>query len=125
MWESYEISVQNETFLKNYFGTVEPTAIRYCASCLNLLNHGESCKLPHCSGKGVNTFLDLHLDKRIEESFKDSEFCKLIRKGKKQMKNSVGRKIHDIYHGLDYYNFLLPGGFLNETFNISLPSLQT
>lgn len=23
-------------FLKNYFGTVEPTAIRYCASCLNL-----------------------------------------------------------------------------------------
>lgn len=105
-------------FLKNYFGTVEPTAIRYCASCLNLLNHGD-CKMPQCSGKGVNTFLDLHLEKRIEEFFKDSEFCKLIRKGKEQMKNSVGRKIHDIYHGLDYYNFLLPGGFLTETFNIS------
>lgn len=52
-----------ELFLKNYFGTVEPTAIRYCASCLNLLNYGDSCKVPHCSGKGVNTFLDLHLEK--------------------------------------------------------------
>ena len=35
------------------------------------------------------------------------------------MKTTVGRKIHDIYHGLDYKNFLLPGGFLTETFNIS------
>ena len=64
-------------FLKNYFGTVEPTAVRYCASCLNLFNHGD-CQTPHCSGKGVNRFLDLHLEKRIEEFFKDSDFCKLI-----------------------------------------------
>ena len=34
------------------------------------------------------------------------------------MKNSVGRKIHDIYHGLDYYNFLLPGGF-NISFTVN------
>lgn len=50
-------------FLKNYFGTVEVTAVRYCASCLNLLNHGD-CKTPHCLGKGVNTFLDLHPEKK-------------------------------------------------------------
>ena len=50
-------------FLKNYFGTVEVTAVRYCASCLNLLNHGD-CKTPHCSGKGVNIFLDLHPEKK-------------------------------------------------------------
>ena len=71
-------------FLKNFFGTVEPTAIRYFVSCLNLLSDGD-CKTPHCSGKGVNTFLDLHLEKRIEEFFKDPEFCKHIRKGKEQM----------------------------------------
>ena len=65
-------------FLKNYFGTVEPTAVRYCASCLNLLNHGD-CQTPHCSGKGVNKVLDLHLEERIEELFKDSDFRKLIR----------------------------------------------
>ena len=82
-------------FLKNYFGTVEPTAVRYCASCLNLLNHGD-CKTLHCSGKGVNTFLDLHLEKKTEEFFKDSDFCKLIRNGKERMKNSLGRKLHDI-----------------------------
>ena len=59
------------------------------------------------------------LKKRIEEFFKDSDFCKLIRKGKERMKNTVGRKIHDIYHRLDYKSFLLPGGFLTETFNTS------
>lgn len=89
---------------------VEPTAIRYCASCLNLSNHG-NCKMLHCSGKGVHTFL--------KEFFKDSEFRKFIRKEEEQMKNYLGRKIPDIYHGLDYFNFPLPGGFLTGTFNIS------
>ena len=89
---------------------VEPTAIRYCASCLNLSNHG-NCKMLHCSGKGVNTFL--------KEFFKDSEFRKFIRKEEEQMKNYLGRKIVDIYPGLDYFNFPLPGAFLTRTFNIS------
>ena len=31
----------------------------------------------------------------------------------------MDRKIHDIYHGLDYANFLLPGGFRTETCSIS------
>ena len=98
-----------KVFLKNYLD-VEPTAIRYCASCLNLSNHG-NCKMLHCSGKGVNTFL--------KEFFKDSEFRKFIRKEEEQMKNYLGRKIPDIYPGLDYFNFPLPGGFLTRTFNIS------
>ena len=89
---------------------VEPTAIRYCASCLNLSNHG-NCKMLHCSGKGVHTFL--------KEFFKDSEFRKFIRKEEEQMKNYLGRKIPYIYHGLDYFNFPLPGGFLTGKFNIS------
>ena len=72
---------------------------------------GANLRLGAYSNKYGNTFL--------KEFFMDSEFRKLIRKGQEQIKNSLGRQIPDIYHGLDYFNFPVPGGFLTGAFNIS------
>lgn len=103
-------------FMKEYFGSKEPTRINYCAYCLKLVND----RCPNCRGAGLSSFLDLHFEEKIKELFRDSEFLNLLKKGKEQVKRAASSsKIYDIFHGLDYKNFLHPGGFLTEKYNIS------
>ena len=64
-------------------------------------------------------FLDLHFEEKIKDLFKDWKFLKLLKKGKEQIRSEASNTIH-IYHGLDYKNFLHPGGFLgSQPYNIS------
>ena len=73
-----------------------------------------------CGAAALSSFLDLHFEEKIKDLFRDSEFLNLLKKGKEQMKRAVSSfDIHDIFHGLDYKNFLHPGGFLSQTYNIS------
>lgn len=106
-------------YLKDSFGTKDPSRITYCSSCLSELPTGEFCTKDECRGKKPNVFLDLHLEEKIKELFRDAEFCKLLKRGKENVKSTFRQTIHDIYHGLDYKNFLHPGGFLTRDYNIS------
>ena len=104
--------------MSEYFGSKEPTRINYCANCFNRVE--DSCHKAGCRGASVSSFLDLHFEEKIKDLFKDSEFLKLLKKGKEQIKSAASNTIHDIYHGLDYKNFLHPGGFLSsQPYNIS------
>ena len=105
--------------MREYFGSKEPTKINYCANCFNQVE--DRChKAGRCSGAPVSSFLDLHFEEKIKDLFKDSEFLRLLKKGKEQIRSAASNTIHDIYHGLDYKNFLHPGGFLgSQPYNIS------
>ena len=49
-----------------------------------------------------------------------SEFLKLLKKGKEQIRSAASNTMHNIHHGLDYKNFVHPGGFLgSQPYNIS------
>ena len=105
--------------MREYFGSKEPTKINYWANCFNQVE--DRChKAGRCSGASVSSFLDLHFEEKIKDLFKDSEFLKLLEKGKEQIRSAASNTIHDIYHGLDCKNFLHPGGFLGSlTYKIS------
>lgn len=104
--------------MREYFGSKEPTKINYCANCFNRVE--DSCHKAGCRGASVSSILDLHFEEKIKDLFKDSEFLKLLKKGKEQIRSAASNTIHDIYHGLDYKNFLHPGGFLSsQPYNIS------
>ena len=60
-------------------------------------------------------FLDLHLEEKIEDLFRDSEFVNLLKKGKEQVKRAPSRSsIRDIFHGLDNKNFIHPRVFFHN-----------
>ncbi|XP_015752905.1 PREDICTED: uncharacterized protein LOC107332679 [Acropora digitifera] len=67
--------------MREYFGSKEPTKINYCADCFNQVE--DRChKAGRCSGVSVSSFLDLHFEEKIKDLFKDSEFLRLLKKGK-------------------------------------------
>lgn len=105
-------------FMKDYFGSKDATKVFYCGNCLNQVQE-QKCNNASCQKSKVSTFLDLHFEEKLKELFRDANFFNLIQKGKKQIKHSVGQHIHDLYHGLDYKNFLYLGGFLTQKYNIS------
>lgn len=106
-------------YLKDCFGTKDPVKVLYCSNCF-IQVFDKHCSKLECQGQPLSGFLDLNLEERLKELFRDAEFCKLLKKGKENIKRTVNRTIHDIYHGLDYKNFLYPGGFLTKDFNVSL-----
>ena len=105
-------------FMKEYFGSKEPTKINYCSNCLQQVK--DRCPNDSCKGAALSSFLDLHFEEKIKDLFRDSEFLTLLKQGKEQIKRAVSSSgIHDIFHGMDYKNFLHPGGFLSQLHNIS------
>ena len=84
--------------LRKYFGSKELTKINYCAKCFNRVEN--SCPKAGCTGASVSSFLDLHFDGKTKDLFKDSEFLKLLKKGKEQIRSAASNTIHNIYHGL-------------------------
>lgn len=115
--KSFQSVYKMKLFMKEYFGSTEPTKIDYCAICFNRVEG--RCPNAGCRGAAVSSFLDLHFEEKVKDLFKDSEFLNLLKKGKEQIKRTATNAIHDIYHGLDYKNFLHPGGFLSQPYNIS------
>ena len=105
-------------FMKDYFGSKEPTKINYCSNCLQQVK--DRCPNDSCKGAALSSFLDLHFEEKIKDLFRDSEFLTLLKQGKEQIKRGVSTcSIRDIFHGMDYKNFLHPGGFLSQSHNIS------
>ena len=105
-------------FMKEYFGSKDPTKINYCSNCLQQVK--DRCPNDSCKGAALSSFLDLHFEEKIKDLFRDSEFLTLLKQGKEQIKRAVSSSgIHDIFHGMDYKNFLHPGGFLSQLHNIS------
>ena len=97
-------------FMKEYFGSKEPTKINYCSNCLQQVK--DRCPNDSCKGAALSSFLDLHFEEKIKDLFRDSEFLTLLKQGKEQIKRAVSSSgIHDIFHGMDYKTFLHPGGF--------------
>lgn len=116
--KTFQSVYRMKLFMKEYFGSKEPTKINYCANCLQQVE--DRCPNANCDGAAQSSFLDLHFEEKIKDLFRDSEFLKLLKKGKEQVKRAVSScNIHDIFHGLDYKKFLHPGGFLSQTYNIS------
>lgn len=103
--------------MKGYFGSKDPAKINYCSNCFNRVE--DRCRNAVCRGSAVSSLLDLHFEEKIKDLFKDSKFLNLLKKGKEQIKRTATNTIHDIYHGLDYKNFIHPGGFLSQPYNIS------
>ena len=112
--KSFQSVYKMKSFMKQYFGSKEPTKIDYCASCSNQVK--DRCPKAGCRGAAVSSFLDLHFEEKVKDLFKDSEFLNLLKKGKEQFKSTASNVIHDIYHGLDYKNFQ---GFFSKPYNIS------
>ena len=115
--KTFQSVYKMKLFMKEYFGSKEPTKINYCSNCFNRVE--DRCHNAGCRGAAVAHFLDLHFEEKIKDLLKDSEFLNLLKKGKDQIKCAATNTIHDIYHGLDYKNFLHPGGFLSQPYNIS------
>ena len=117
--QTFQSVYKMKVIMKEYFGSKEPTKINYCTNCL-LAVKTDKCPNAKCSKAGLSSFLDLHLEEKIKDLFRDSEFVNLLKKGKEQVKRAAScSSIHDIFHGLDYKNFLHPGGFLSQLYNIS------
>lgn len=105
-------------FMKEYFGSKEPTKINYCSNCLQQVK--DQCPNDSCKGAALSSFLDLHFKERVKDLFWDVEFLTLLEKGKEEIKRAVSScGIHDIFHRMDYKNLLHPGGFLSQLHNIS------
>lgn len=116
--QTFQSVYKMKLIMKEYFGSKEPTKINYCTNCLQAVE--DKCPNTKCSKAGMLSFLDLHLEEKIKDLFRDSEFMNLLKKGKGQVKRAAScSRIYDIYHGLDYKNFIHPGGFLSQLYNIS------
>lgn len=105
-----------QVFMKEYFGSKDPAKINHCSNCFNRVEG--RCHNAVYRGAAVSSFSDLHFEVKIKDLFKDCEFLNL-KKEKEQIKRAAINTIHDIYHGLDYKNFVHPGGFLSQPCNIS------
>lgn len=117
--QTFQSVYKMKLIMKDYFGSTEPTKINYCTNCLQAVKD-DKCPNATCSKAGLSSFLDLHLEEKIKDLFRDSEFVNLLKKGKEQVKRATScSSIHDIFHGLDYKNFIHPGGFLSQLYNIS------
>lgn len=117
--QTFQSVYKMKLMMKEYFGSKEPTKINYCSNCLQAVE-ADKCPNAKCSKAGLSSFLDLHLQEKIKDLFRDSEFVNLLKKGKEQVKRAAScNSIHDIFHGLDYKNFIHPGGFLSQLYNIS------
>ena len=103
--KAFQSVYKMQQFMKDYFGSKEPTKIAYCANCFNQVE--SRCQNAACRGASVSNFLDLHFEEKVKDLFKDSEFLKLLKKGKEQIKRTATNTIRDIYHGLDYKNFII------------------
>ena len=69
-----------KVFMKDYFGSKEPTKINYCSNCLQQVK--DRCPNDSCKGAALSSFLDLHFEEMIKDLFRDSEFLTLLKQGK-------------------------------------------
>lgn len=97
--------------MKDYFGFIELIKINYCINCLQVVKD-DKCLNVICSKVGLSSFLDLYLEEKIKDLFRDFEFVNLLKKGKEQVKRVIScSSIYDIFYGFDYKNFIYFGGF--------------
>ena len=61
--------------MKEDFGSKEPAKINYCTNCLQAVE--DKCPNTKCSKAGMSSFLDLHLEEKIKDHFRDSEVMNL------------------------------------------------
>ena len=104
--------------MRHYFGSKESTKFNYCWNSRQQVK--DRCPNDSCKGAALSSFSDLHFEEKIKDLFRDSAFLTLLKQGKEQIKRGVSTcGIRDIFHGIDYNNFLHPVGFLSQSHNIS------
>ena len=85
--KTFQSVYKMKLFMKEYFGSKEPTKINYCSNCLKQVK--DRCPNDSCKGAALSSFLDLHFEEKIKDLFRDSEFLTLLKKGKEQVKCAV------------------------------------
>ena len=85
--QTFQSVYKMKLIMKEYFGSKEPTKINYCTNCLQAVE--DKCPNTKCSKAGMSSFLDLHLEEKIKDLFRDSEFMNLLKKGKGQVKRAA------------------------------------
>ena len=99
--------------VRQYFGLKEPTKINYCSNCFNQVE--DRChKAGRCNGASVSSFFRSAFWGENKGSLQRFWIFKIT-----EERERANQK-WGLYHGLDYNNFLHPGGFLgSQPYNIS------
>ena len=58
-----------KSFMKQYFGSTEPTKTGYCASCSNQVK--DRCPKAGCRGAAVTSFLDVHFEEKVSSKIRN------------------------------------------------------
>ena len=71
--QSFQSVYKMKLIMKEYFGSKEPTKINYCTNCLQAVK-ADKCPNAYCSKAGLSSFLDLHLEEKIKDLFRDTSW---------------------------------------------------
>ena len=107
-----------KSFIASLVNSTDAVEKKYCSRCLAPVENNRCMRFTKCRTAKVNRFMYLHPEETLRKLFSDSDFLKLLSKGKRQScrQNS---EIFDVYDGLKYKELTTQSGFLRNKYNIS------
>ena len=107
-----------KSFIASLFNSTDAVEKKYFSRCLSPVENNRCMRFTKCRTAKVNRFMYLHPEETLRKLFSDSNFLKLLSKGKRQscQQNS---EIFDVYDGLKYKELMTQSGFLRNKYNIS------